>query len=149
MTPLDRDDISDLTSRFDDFVDDLEEVGRRLVLYRLHEPPEPARLLTRILAEQAALLVGAIPHLERVNKEREALHRCILDIHRLENEADDALSQPRHLVVDHGGRGDAAGLGGALGVAGRIVAVWVVTIPVCVLLGWAFYWGPHLLLGVE
>jgi predicted phosphate transport protein (TIGR00153 family) len=93
VTPLDRDDISDLASRFDDFVDDIEEVGRRLVLYRLEDPPEPARLLTRILAEQADVLVEAMPHLERVAKEGAALRRAFLEVHRLENEADDALSQ--------------------------------------------------------
>ena len=93
VTPLDREDISGLASQFDDFVDDVEEVGRRLVLYRLETPPEPARLLARILAEQADVLVEAIPHLERVAKEGPALRRAFLEVHRLENEADDALNE--------------------------------------------------------
>jgi PiT family inorganic phosphate transporter len=35
------------------------------------------------------------------------------------------------------------------GVAGRIVAAWVVTIPVCVATGWAFYSILHLITGVD
>src|ERR671921_1458062 len=35
VTPLDRDDIRDLTTALDTFVDDLEETGKRLWLYRL------------------------------------------------------------------------------------------------------------------
>jgi PiT family inorganic phosphate transporter len=34
------------------------------------------------------------------------------------------------------------------GVAGRIVSAWVVTIPVCVVLGWIFYSVIHLIFGV-
>jgi PiT family inorganic phosphate transporter len=35
------------------------------------------------------------------------------------------------------------------GVAGRIVSAWVVTIPVCVAFGWAFYQVLHLVTGVD
>jgi PiT family inorganic phosphate transporter len=35
------------------------------------------------------------------------------------------------------------------GLAGRIVAAWVVTIPVCVTLGWLIYEGLHLVTGVR
>ena len=33
------------------------------------------------------------------------------------------------------------------GIAGRIVSAWVVTVPICVILGWLFYEGLHLLTG--
>ena len=93
VTPLDREDIRDLASDLDDFVDYIEEVGRRLVLYRLEQPPEPARLLARILREQAAIVAEAVPLLAEVGKQAAALRRHAVEIHRLENEADDALSQ--------------------------------------------------------
>jgi PiT family inorganic phosphate transporter len=35
------------------------------------------------------------------------------------------------------------------GIAGRIVTAWVVTIPVCVAMGWAFYACLHLLTGAD
>jgi predicted phosphate transport protein (TIGR00153 family) len=93
VTPLDREDIRDLASEIDDFVDDLEEVGRRLVLYKLAASPEPARLFARILREQAEILAQAVPLLDNVGKHTPALRRQILEVHRLENEADDALNQ--------------------------------------------------------
>src|SRR5215213_3912304 len=52
VTPLDRDDIRDLTTALDNFVDDLEETGKRLWLYRLGAPTEAAHLYGRILKEQ-------------------------------------------------------------------------------------------------
>jgi len=35
------------------------------------------------------------------------------------------------------------------GVAGRIITAWVVTIPICVATGWAFYSILHLLTGFD
>lgn len=92
VTPLDRDDIRDLASMLDNFVDGLEESGKRIWLYRMGAPTEPARLFGRVLVEQAELLAAAFPHLERTAKNVTSLQRAVLDLHRLENEADDVLS---------------------------------------------------------
>src|SRR5918995_2721372 len=43
VTPLDREDIRELAVKFDDLVDDAEEAGKRLGLYRLPPLTEPAR----------------------------------------------------------------------------------------------------------
>ena len=93
VTPLDREDIRTLASALDDFVDGLEEVGKRLWLYRMGEPTESMRLFIRILVEQAQLLADNMPHLERPDKRAPDLQRCILELHRLENEADEILNQ--------------------------------------------------------
>jgi predicted phosphate transport protein (TIGR00153 family) len=93
VTPLDREDIRTLASALDDFVDGLEEVGKRLWLYRMGEPTESMRLFIRILVEQAQLLADNMPHLERPDKRATDLQRCILELHRLENEADEILNQ--------------------------------------------------------
>jgi predicted phosphate transport protein (TIGR00153 family) len=100
VTPLDREDIQALASGIDDFVDDLEEVGRRLALYRLAERPDTVRLFARILVEQADLLAEGVPLLEHVGKQGEGLRRCVLEVHRLENEADDALNQALASLYD-------------------------------------------------
>ena len=100
VTPLDREDIQGLAGVLDDFVDDLEEAGRRLWLYRLTESTEPARLLARILREQAGILAEAVPLLAEVGKQGAALRRHAVEIHRLENEADDALSQALATLYD-------------------------------------------------
>ncbi len=100
VTPLDREDIRDLTAQLDDFVDGLEEAGRRLWLYRLSEPTEPARLLVRILSEQAELLAHAVPLLERAGKEGAVLLRHAVEVHRLENEADEVLNEALASLYD-------------------------------------------------
>jgi uncharacterized protein Yka (UPF0111/DUF47 family) len=93
VTPLDRSDIRDLASMLDDFVDGIEEAGRRLWLYQLEEPTEPARLLGRILLDQAQILAKGIPDLEHAAKRATQLQRTALELHRLENEADETLNQ--------------------------------------------------------
>ncbi|HVL22562.1 MAG TPA: DUF47 family protein [Thermomicrobiales bacterium] len=92
VTPMDREDIAGLAAELDDFVDDMEEVGKRLWLYRLGAPTEPAKLLARILLEQAQLVEQAMAQLEQVGKNSENLRRYAVEIHRLENEADDTLN---------------------------------------------------------
>src|SRR6266705_5430194 len=64
VTPLDREDIAELAGRLDDFVDAIEEATRRIWLYRIDEPTEHARLLARIISDQAALFPTAVPLLE-------------------------------------------------------------------------------------
>lgn len=92
VTPMDREDISGLASEIDEFVDEMEEAGKRFWLYQLRECTEPARLLTRILIEQAEHVNEAMAFLENVGKNRAVLRHHAVETHRLENEADDALN---------------------------------------------------------
>ncbi|HEY8446208.1 MAG TPA: DUF47 family protein [Thermomicrobiales bacterium] len=92
VTPLDREDIQSLASELDDFVDYVEEIGRRWWLFRCGPAPESAELLARIIREQAQVLEQAMPLLEN-GRYTEEMRRHIVEIHRLENEADDALDQ--------------------------------------------------------
>jgi uncharacterized protein len=84
VTPLDRDDIQHLASGIDDFVDDVEEAGKRISLYHITAPTETARLFARILVEQAETVLRGLPYLENANKGAAELKRCILQLHRLE-----------------------------------------------------------------
>ncbi len=99
VTPFDRGDIRDLASAFDDFLDFIEEIGRRLYLFRIEQTTEKAHLLARIIGEQAQLLAEAIPLLEEA-KQHDQLLRIIVDIHRLENEGDEVLSQVMAGIYD-------------------------------------------------
>jgi uncharacterized protein Yka (UPF0111/DUF47 family) len=92
VTPLDRDDIQRLAGGIDDFVDDLEEVGKRFRLYKLNEATAPAKLFARILTEQAQTMAESIPLLGQVGKRSSDLRKAVLELHRAENEADDALN---------------------------------------------------------
>ena len=100
VTPLDRDDIRDLASILDDFVDGIEEVGKRIWLYQMGAPTEEARLFSRILVEQAETMAKGIPDLEQAGKNASQIQRCALELHRLENEADDALNQALAALYD-------------------------------------------------
>ena len=100
VTPLDRDDIRNLASMLDDFVDGIEEVGKRIWLYQMGTPTEEARLFSRILVEQAETLDKAIPDLEQAGKKASQIQRSALELHRLENEADDALNQALAALYD-------------------------------------------------
>ena len=92
VTPLDRNDIGALASKLDDFVDFIEEVARRLYLYRMGQPTELAKMLARIIVDQANVLTEALPLLEKT-KDRDALLHYTVEINRLENEADEVLNQ--------------------------------------------------------
>lgn len=100
VTPLDREDIRDLAVKFDDLVDDAEETGQRLTLYRLAEANEAARLLARILMEQTQILATAVPLLANVGKHGDEIRRHVVEIHRLENEADDVLNNSLATLYD-------------------------------------------------
>jgi len=92
VTPLDREDIRDLAGKLDDFVDYVEEVARRLRLYRIDQPTELARLLARIICDQAVVIEQAVALLEH-ERNSETLMRHIVEINRLEDEGDDALDR--------------------------------------------------------
>lgn len=100
VTPLDREDIKALAGAIDDLVDDLEEVGNRVWLYRIGAPTDDAMRFVTILTEQAEAIVSGLPNLERLNKGAKELRECMLKLHRLENEADDILNHALATLYD-------------------------------------------------
>lgn len=99
ITPFDREDISDLASRIDDFVDYIEDTARRMWLYRMAQPTEPARQLARLLGEQAEAIVEAVALLSD-HKQSDKLLRYVVEINRLEDEADDVLNNALAALYD-------------------------------------------------
>lgn len=100
VTPMDREDIAGLASELDEFVDMMEEVGARLWLYKLTDQPEPAQLLTRILIEQATLIETGMMQLPELRKQGQVIKQHAVELHRLENEADDALNNALATLYD-------------------------------------------------
>jgi uncharacterized protein len=90
VTPLDREDIADLASRLDDFVDAIEDATRRIRLYHIDAPTEYARRMAHIIDRQAQLIAGTVPMLEK-RGQWDKLLQCSIDINHLEGEADDVL----------------------------------------------------------
>ena len=99
VTPLDREDISKLASALDDVIDWIEEIGRRMRLYRCEEVTPIAREFSRVILEQCELIAKAVPLLEE-RRNADAMQRLTQDIHRLENEADDLLAEAVATLYD-------------------------------------------------
>src|SRR4051794_39526462 len=49
VTPIDREDISNLASSLDDVIDWIEEVGRRIHLYHIDQPTPIARQFSKVI----------------------------------------------------------------------------------------------------
>ena len=88
LVPFDREDILNLNEQLDDFVDNLEDAGRRLRLYRLPGATDAALQLARIAVQQAELLRQVLPRLGEPRRARDA--GPLLDqVRALESQADE------------------------------------------------------------
>ena len=88
VTPIDREDIALLANKMDDMLDFMEGAVKRLFLYHIDQPTPRAIEITYIINKVAIELTKAIPLLRKQGRLKEILPHCI-EIHRLENEADD------------------------------------------------------------
>jgi hypothetical protein len=84
ITPFDREDIHELTSRLDDVVDGIQEVAETFVIYGIEKPTPEARQLAGIIAGQGAELLAALRLLDKP----ETMQAHLRSVHTLENEAD-------------------------------------------------------------
>ena len=84
VTPIDREDILQLTSALDDVVDYTEEVADYLGLYRIEAPMAQAQALADLLGSATKQIATAIT-LVRGFKD---ISEQTVEVHRLENEAD-------------------------------------------------------------
>jgi uncharacterized protein len=99
ITPLDREDISNLASSLDDVIDWIEEVGRRIRLYRIDQPTPIARKFSQVILEQCEQIALAVPLLES-RRQAETLQNATQEIHRLENEGDDLYADAIATLYD-------------------------------------------------
>ena len=84
VTPLDREDIHELASAFDDIVDYTDEVADYLGVYKIEAPMEQAQQLAVVLAQAARQVAEALGHLRGFKD----ITRYTVEVHRLENEGD-------------------------------------------------------------
>ncbi|MBZ5640425.1 MAG: DUF47 family protein [Acidobacteriia bacterium] len=102
ITPLDREDIYNLTSKLDDVLDYVDSVAKRLVTFQIPKPTPHAIELSRIITRASEEIVKGVGLLRNL-KEAETLLRQCVRIKQLEEDADqvarDALTS---LFKDHG-----------------------------------------------
>jgi uncharacterized protein len=84
VTPIDREDILDLSSALDDIVDFTEEVADYLGLYRIEAPMLQAQALAHVLLDGTRQIEQAIP----LVREFRDITKHTVEVHRLENEGD-------------------------------------------------------------
>jgi uncharacterized protein Yka (UPF0111/DUF47 family) len=86
ITPIDREDIHQLTLGLDDCMDYMEAVTERMMLYGLTEVTPPMKSLVEVIAKQVEELNKVIPLISDLKYEKIIPH-CI-EINRLENLGD-------------------------------------------------------------
>jgi hypothetical protein len=91
ITPLDREDISMIAANLDDILDYMESVAHNLVLFELHESPEPLRQFARILATLVEQIDTVTKQIWDLSNDQE-INASIVRISALENEADTLYS---------------------------------------------------------
>ena len=88
VTPIDREDLHDLTSALDDVLDQMEECAGFIVIYRLGKLTPAMQAMIR-LARDAAVEVGDCVALLGDPKRHEELQRKFVRVHELENQGDE------------------------------------------------------------
>ncbi|MFB5676457.1 DUF47 domain-containing protein [Paenibacillus terreus] len=89
ITPLERDDIMDLTTTMDDVLDGLEATASRFYMYHLHEPDEYIVQFADILRQSAYEIQKAVHLLSQ--KKLLALREHTIRLNDLENQGDELL----------------------------------------------------------
>jgi len=98
VTPIDREDILELTSGLDDVVDFTEEVADYLGLYKIEAPMEQSQRLAHILLEASRQIAEAMPRLRGF---KDMSHHTV-EIHRLENDGDRVVREAVASLFDNG-----------------------------------------------
>jgi len=85
ITPFDREDIFTLIVALDDVCDYVDAGARAIIMYDIKEVSDHAKHLSKVIQSQAMEIHSAVSMLSKPN----GLNQHIVEIHRLENEADD------------------------------------------------------------
>ena len=84
VTPIDREDILELTSALDDIVDFTEEVADYLGLYKIEAPMEQSQRMASVLAQACRQIAESMPRLRNFDD----MSHYTVEVNRLENEGD-------------------------------------------------------------
>lgn len=89
ITPFDREDIYTLAVALDDICDYIDAAARAIVMYDIRTFSAEARQLARITRDMGVAIKSAVSMLKKPN----GMNRHFVEIHRLENDADDVYFQ--------------------------------------------------------
>lgn len=92
MPPLDREDIIAITIALDDVMDHIHEAGDAMSIYNIKEPTNVARELAVVIVGCTTEVEKQMPNL-RNRRSMRRVEEGIIEIHRLENQADALFRQ--------------------------------------------------------
>jgi uncharacterized protein len=98
VTPIDREDIHELSSALDDVVDYTEEVADYLGLYKIEAPMSQAQELARVLHQCGRQIAEAMPRLRGF---KDITHYTV-ELNRLENDGDRIVREAIASLFDNG-----------------------------------------------
>jgi uncharacterized protein len=84
ITPIDREDIHDLSAALDDVLDVIDQTAVRIVLFKIRVPIREVPEMASVLLSQVRELSAAV---SRLQDNDHVVERCV-EINRLENDAD-------------------------------------------------------------
>ena len=87
ITPIDQEDLANLTSLYDDVLDYIDSVANRLYLFELTEPDEIIKKFAEIIEKQVSEVNQALKQVKKIKQEE--MEDRFKKVHSLENEADD------------------------------------------------------------
>jgi uncharacterized protein Yka (UPF0111/DUF47 family) len=88
ITPIDRDDILQLTRRLDTICDTVNVAAQRLIMYNVRSITEDALRFAGLLDAASQRLVDLAAELRRAKKSK-AIHEMIDDVNRIEHDGDE------------------------------------------------------------
>lgn len=102
VTPIDREDILALAGSLDDVVDAMDEAAQYTMEYHIEAPTESARLLASIIVQCADELEQAVAMLSTRGSMLKDILPRVVEINRLENEADGVYSRAKGELFSNG-----------------------------------------------
>jgi predicted phosphate transport protein (TIGR00153 family) len=97
ITPFDREDINNLSSKMDDIMDLINSCSKRIVLYNPKKIPENATALALLLRESVGYLVQAVEELNSFKKRPDKIKEYCAKLNQTEKKADDVYE---HFLID-------------------------------------------------
>ena len=87
ITPIDQDDISKLTSLYDDILDLIDATANRIFLFKIEKPNDIIKEFAGIIVLQVKEVNAATKQIRKINQME--IEKRFKAVHSLENEADD------------------------------------------------------------
>lgn len=99
ITPIERGDIHRLMSAMDDTLDEIEDIGKLMLIYRLDRFPEDALKMSKIIIQATESIEAGIREFRKM-KMTEVMKQHFFNVNHLENEADTLLIKALSRLFD-------------------------------------------------